>query len=271
MAMKSTFAAMRPEIHHSNYFEVWPQASWGPRQIPDYEFIMVVSGEFHYLRDGAAPLVVRGGDILCIPPGETHVFKLARRIGGAAAISCLHLEFEEGLSRLAGDYIPEIEPPRMTCAGRDARIHMLFKGIAEIRAGYTPRRNELAACMVRELFLRLAGYWEGRAQAPSSRAREMAACISERLSERVGRRELARRFGLSPERVDCVFKAEFGMTPTQFLHAGRIAKACSLLLDDGLSVKEAASALGFSDESHFSKVFKRLMGMPPSRLMPVRR
>ena len=99
----------------------------------------------------------------------------------------------------------------------------------------------------------------------------MAACIGESLSENLGRRELSRRFGLSPARVDCVFKAEFGLTPTQFLHAGRVTKACSLLLEEGLSVKETASALGFSDESHFSKVFKKYMGMPPSRLMPLKK
>lgn len=271
MAVKSTFAAMRPEIHHSNYFELSKQCSWGPRRIPDYEFILVVAGEFFYEQEGEARLSVHAGDVLCIPPGATHSFGLLRKTGGSACISCLHLEFEEGLSRLNGEYAPEIEPLRIARAGRDARIHLLFKGIAEAHASYGARRRQIASCMVRELFLRLAELWEGSSSAPSQRAREMAGCISESLSKRIGRCELAKRFGLSPERVDCVFKAEYGLTPTQFLHAGRVAKACSLLIDEGLSVKEAASALGFSDESHFSKTFKKYMGMPPSRIMPVKK
>ena len=271
MPMKSTFAAMRPEIHHSNYFELSSQSSWGPRQIPDYELILAVSGEFLYVEEGGRPLAVHAGDVLCIPPGVTHTLSLAKRLGGSASISCLHLEFEEGLCRLSGDYVPEIEPPRITRVGRDTRMHLLFKGIAETHAGYGSRRRQMETCMVRELFLRLAEFWEGRASAPSARAREMAECISESLSLRVGRRELSRRFGLSPERIDCLFKTEFGLTPTQFLHAGRVAKACSMLIDEGLSVKEAASALGFSDESHFSKIFKKYMGMPPSRIMPVKK
>lgn len=270
MPVEARFAAMRPELHFANYFELSRQRSWGPRRIPDYELILSVSGEFRYAQEGEPELLLHPGGVLCIPPGRTHVFELLRRTGGSACISCVHLELEEGLSRLAGDYVPELEPPRLSDARKDPRIHLLFKGIAEAHSSFGARRKDLAVCMTRELFLRLAEIWEGRDLAPSRRARAMAACISERLSCRVGRRELAKRFGLSPERVDCVFKAEYGLTPTQFLHAGRVAKACSLLIDEGLSVKEAASALGFSDESHFSKVFKKYMGMPPSRVMPLK-
>ena len=263
-----SFAHMRPEIHHSNYFELDSCTSWGPRSIPDYELILVVSGDFRYEVEGGAAIAVRTGDVLCIPPGEIHTLELSRRVGGSAFISCVHMEFSEGQSRLAGDYRPEIEPPHLTAAGRDPSVHLLFKGIAETLSSYGLRRRDIASCMLRELVLRLAELWEGRAAGPSERARAMASCIEERLSENLGRQELAIRFGLSPARVDCVFKAEFGLTPTQFLHAGRVAKACSLLLEKGLSVKEASSVLGFSDESHFSKVFKKYMGMPPSRLMP---
>jgi AraC-like DNA-binding protein len=266
------FARMNPELHHSNYFELTDVTSWGPRVIPDYEFILIVSGEFGYEEDGMPPINLQSGDILCIPPGATHTLFLRRRRGGSALISCIHLDFEAGLHGIDGDYLPELEPPRLTATGNDSRLHLLFKGIAEVREGDSPRKNDIANCMARELLMRLADIWQGRAKATrSERANEMGRMITENLAGRVGRQELARRFGLSPERVDCLFKGEFGMTPTQFLHAGRIAKACALLLDEGRSVKETASLLGFSDEAHFSKIFKRYMGMPPSRLMPVRK
>jgi AraC-like DNA-binding protein len=126
--------------------------------------------------------------------------------------------------------------------------------------------------MIRELFLRLAEIWQGRAPSTrSERAKEMGAAIIEKLDGRVGRKELARRFGICPARVDGVFKEEFGMTPTEFLHAQRVVKACSLLLEDGCSVKETASLLGYSDAAHFSKVFKRRMGVPPGRLAPAKK
>jgi AraC-like DNA-binding protein len=42
--------------------------------------------------------------------------------------------------------------------------------------------------------------------------------------------------------------------------------AADLLLAEGLSVKETASRLNFSDQFHFSRVFKRITGHSPSSL-----
>jgi AraC-like DNA-binding protein len=37
-----------------------------------------------------------------------------------------------------------------------------------------------------------------------------------------------------------------------------------LLTDEGLSVKETAARVGFDDAFYFSRVFKKVMGIPPS-------
>ncbi len=263
------FAQMRPEVHHSNYTSVKLGQSWGPRVIPDYEFILIVSGVFSYAKEGEAELELSQGDVLCIPPGVTHTFSCLRRSLGEAAFSCIHMEFAEGRSRLAGDYRPEIEPPLLTQLGAGSAMHLLFKSLSDTLSGYGSRRHEIAPCILKEIVLRLAELWEGKsASCVSPRVKAMAESVCADLGARVGRRELSKAFGISQEYVDTLFRRELGMTPTEYLHAQRSAKACKLLLEDGLSVKEAASLLGYSDEFHFSKMFKRHMGMAPSRAMP---
>ena len=51
-----------------------------------------------------------------------------------------------------------------------------------------------------------------------------------------------------------------------YTFGGRVIRGCSLLLNKRLSVKETAAALGFCDEFHFSRVFKKITGRPPSAL-----
>ena len=55
------------------------------------------------------------------------------------------------------------------------------------------------------------------------------------------------------------------MTPNEYLTKYRINKAADLLKDENLSVGEAAYSSGFSDQLYFSRVFRKLKGVPPSK------
>jgi len=55
-----------------------------------------------------------------------------------------------------------------------------------------------------------------------------------------------------------------GETPGCTVRRLKVEAAKRLLLAEGLSVKECALRLGFSSEVHFSRLFKRLEGLPSS-------
>ena len=61
------------------------------------------------------------------------------------------------------------------------------------------------------------------------------------------------------------FHKFFNLTPFDYLLQYRIQQACILLLHTDDSINQIASKTGFHDQSYFSKIFKRLMGMTPSR------
>jgi AraC-like DNA-binding protein len=54
-------------------------------------------------------------------------------------------------------------------------------------------------------------------------------------------------------------------SPYQFLTRLRMGRASELLLQSDSSVKSVAAALGFKDAFHFSRVFKSVNHVPPSR------
>lgn len=83
--------------------------------------------------------------------------------------------------------------------------------------------------------------------------------------EKVTLEQLAERVFLSPAYLSRVFKEETGTAFNDHLNAVRIAKARQLLLHEDLRVTDVASAVGFDDQSYFTKVFRRFTGMTPLR------
>ena len=85
---------------------------------------------------------------------------------------------------------------------------------------------------------------------------------------------LKKDFSLAPAAASCfmsevyfrqLFKKRFHMSPKQYVICYRIRHAASLILAGYFSLQEIADLCGFNDPKHFSTVFKRIMGVPPSR------
>jgi AraC family transcriptional regulator len=61
------------------------------------------------------------------------------------------------------------------------------------------------------------------------------------------------------------FKASFGTSFTQFVKRKRIERAKTLMTTTMLRLSEVACATGFSDQAHFSRAFRQVMGTTPAR------
>jgi len=75
---------------------------------------------------------------------------------------------------------------------------------------------------------------------------------------------LAQEARMSPFHFARVFSALVGEPPHRYLLRSRLRHAAAML-NDGAHVTEAAVKSGFADIDHFSKMFRRRYGIPPSR------
>jgi AraC family transcriptional regulator len=82
---------------------------------------------------------------------------------------------------------------------------------------------------------------------------------------------IAQAVGLSPNHFTKLFKESTGQSPYQYVVEARVRKAKELLTTAKFTISEAAHNVGFVDQSHLTRHFKRVFGLPPKRLLSRRR
>jgi len=83
--------------------------------------------------------------------------------------------------------------------------------------------------------------------------------------ERLSLEELAADIGESPERISAVFRRIYHRSIAEEQRRLRIEFACERLRDRDASLAAIALDAGFSDQPHFSRAFKQVMGTTPAR------
>lgn len=74
---------------------------------------------------------------------------------------------------------------------------------------------------------------------------------------------VAARLGIGRTRLAEAFRRSSGETPAAWQRRQRIESAKALLAYEGVGVREAATRNGFVSVAHFTRVFTRLVGLPP--------
>ena len=121
-----------------------------------------------------------------------------------------------------------------------------------------------AMCMVA-----LARHTERPPRAAELRNGRLAAArakayLREHCNESVSLEELALVSGLSRFRLVHAFTKEVGLSPHAFQVHVRVERA-RVLLQRGVSPATVATTLGFADQSHFTRHFKRILQITPSQ------
>ncbi len=83
------------------------------------------------------------------------------------------------------------------------------------------------------------------------------------ISKPISRDEVARVCNVSPSYFSRLLRLKTGYTFTDLLNKLRVDTAISLLETTDMNVSEVAFAVGFNDQSYFTRIFHRLVGVTP--------
>ena len=95
-----------------------------------------------------------------------------------------------------------------------------------------------------------------------TRVRRVIDLLQDRLAEDISLNELAECFNCTPFHLIRFFKKESGLTPYAYLLRLRLERARELICQ-GRALVDTALETGFADQSHLTRHFKTLYGIPP--------
>ena len=88
--------------------------------------------------------------------------------------------------------------------------------------------------------------------------------INDNLGASISVKDLAKVAHMSLSRFFPYFKSQMQQSPMDYVKKTRINRACRLLVTTELSISGIAERVGFSNQFHFSRVFKEICGETPS-------
>jgi AraC family transcriptional regulator len=100
---------------------------------------------------------------------------------------------------------------------------------------------------------------------PDWRLKRVQDYIESNLATSIRLHDLSAAAGLSRTHFATQFRATVGCPPHAYILRRRIARAQRLLMQSELSTADVALAVGFRTHSHFTAVFRRIVGETPTR------
>lgn len=243
-----------------------------------YELVYVTEGFCLHDAYGEVTLLMEG-DIFILKPGVAH-----RYIGNRVTriFNCIFREDAlerqiEALSRLPGmdrlfsadltERIPRIHLSLNERKSIQRQLIAMMEEGEEKPSGWDIRLGNMLAC----LLIDCARAYEARVdtanenQVYSGYVTQALNYVNLKYADaELSVREIAAQAGVSGDYLSRQFKQVTGIAAQEYLKRYRLARAMALL-QAGRPVGEVAKAVGFRNLCHFSREFKKEMGVTPSQ------
>src|SRR5262245_17424487 len=212
------------------------------------------------------------GAISLLPAGSPALWRWRGRFDG------LHVSLDPGLVERVAAEAFGLDPARLTVPPLDGldlpHLRAAMAAVdAELAAGSDGGRlvaeslaNVLAVHLLRHALAPRRPERGRDGALPRGRLRAVVEYVEEHLGAGLSLDEMAAAARLSPYHFARQFKHATGLPPYQYVILRRVERAKEMLRVSGtLSLAEVAAHAGFSDQSQFSRHFKRLAGVTPGQ------
>lgn len=89
--------------------------------------------------------------------------------------------------------------------------------------------------------------------------------VAKNLSETITLKSIENKFNTNEKRIQLIFKSGFNTTFNSYLQNIRLEEAIKLLKDSNNNITDVVYAVGLTNKSYFSKIFKEKFGVTPSQ------
>ncbi|MCL1819973.1 MAG: AraC family transcriptional regulator [Oscillospiraceae bacterium] len=218
-----------------------------PREIHNaYGMTIVLEGESYYKIDGK-DYHVKEGDVLLTRPGM-------EREATTSGMVCAAVDFDLKATEMDMETVSHFKKTEaLKYLIREFQYEWLGK-----MPGY-----KLKCCGFFMLMLYELQY--GGQSGTNYHVEKIKRYIIDNYSKQIKVETVANMLGLSTVYCGALFRRAQGMTIANFVNEIRIRKAAEMFEAECMSICEVSAACGFNDVYYFSKTFKKIMGVAPSR------
>lgn len=258
---------LNPQIELAGYFQnerdVWHQYA-----NPGHHLLMATKGRIEAMTQDEK-FVALPGDLICFRPssfnqygtsGVTHFFQIHLSLAPPPR----HLQplWLEGIGLL---------PTHVTLGNRGSRVRELFETVClSIESPRSADRLRVRAAVEEILAL---GVDACKGDGNDAMRADPWQLIRQRLETELHRdipiSRLAKELGISTDHFIRQFRSRFGVSPKRYRILMRLRWAAQSLRSGSTSVKKIAAAIGVSDSTAFTRLFRRHFGVAPSEMMVI--
>jgi AraC-like DNA-binding protein len=232
------------------------------RILPEFQMVYISNGEGIFSAEDKT-YTVKSGSMLLLLPDMKHFYKPLYETGWHEYWVGFTGSFFTGLVEkgfLSKEHI------FFNMGLHDYVLSIFTRIFDEVRAQYP--LYQIKTCSLVFMLLTELLINERRREYPSYAQQiveQAKYLMEENINKEIDLKIIAELIGISTSRLNDIFKTHTSMTPYQYYIQIKIHRACHLLEQPGMTIKEAAFKLGFYDQYYFSRLFKQKTGIPPSR------
>jgi len=233
---------------------------------------MPTYSKIYYILDGEGKMMVGGqelfpkpGQLVFAPAGLSQYFSVTDTSHTYKMFWC---HFTSNISLMNLFTLFHL-PFCITSTDHDAVISAFEKLVFEYKNGSGPAKSiRLQSALLAVISCYIEQAVQAAPQAPATLASNKLSTalqyIDANLTKELTITELSDLVHHHPNYFIRFFKNHLGMTPMAYIYERRLEKAKQLLMTSDMSIGEIAMATGFHDIFHFSKAFKKRIGVAPS-------
>lgn len=252
----------------------YPRATHHYRERPEgaEEFIFIYCLEGHgWIKVRQSEYTLKPNNFFAIPAGVAHSYGAYKKdpwsiywmhfTGDKAKL--LYKRFLHNNSQ--NDEVPQV----LQTPFEEQRKELFHDLILLLEHGYSMKNLEYININIWQLltsFIYQHFYQETRhANENTNSIDTVIEYMKKHLDESMTVEELAAQLSYSASYFYTLFKEKTGYSPIHYFNHLKIQKACQYLTFTNLSIKEISYKLGFNDPFYFSRIFKKLMEVSPSK------
>ena len=250
---------------YCGYADCEPLHSFGPAVRPNYIIHFILKGKGYYrVGDNRYPL--KAGDGFLIPPDMLTYYQADEKepwsylwvgFGGKNARQYLsdlglgesRMMFQSDSGEELKQIVMEMLQHRQSSILTDFKLESLLYAFFSVLAK--------TAVVPKQKYRELENQYVRRA----------VEFVQNNYPRKIKISDVADYVGITRSYLYTIFMKSFGVSPQEYLSNYRITRASELLTITDLTVEMVAASCGYDDPLVFSKAFKKIKGLPPTKFL----